>query len=100
MIMVQKHQLANTGPPSLSAILNKFLNFNNTVHWHFGQNIDSWPHEILSEFSEALENNPELCFETKERESTPIHTVLLGKLMPLLKMHPITHQNMLFLKPA
>ena len=98
MIMVQKHQLANTGPPSLSAILNKFLNFNNTVHWHFGQNIDSWPHEILSEFSEALENNPELCFETKERET--IHTVLLGKLMPLLKMHPIIHQNMLSLKPA
>ena len=73
MIMVQKHQLANADPPSLRAILNKFLNFNNTVH--FGRNIDAWPHEILSEFSEALENNPELCFEAKDRET--IHALLV-----------------------
>ena len=33
MIMVQKHQLANADPPSLHAILNKFLNLNSAVHF-------------------------------------------------------------------
>ena len=63
MIMVQKHQLANTEPPSLHAILNKFLNLNSTVH--FGRSTAFWTPGFLSEFTEALENNPRLCLETR-----------------------------------
>ena len=46
---------------------------NSTVH--LGRSIDFWPHEFLSVFTEALENNPRLCFEKKDGET--IHSVLV-----------------------
>ena len=95
--MVQKRQLASMDPPSLHAILNRFLNFNSTIH--FGRNIDSDRTSFSVNSQKLSKINPNSILDDQT-----IHSVLVSEAHALGQNAPRytadSEKNMHFLKPA